>query len=88
MQMLRENQELENELMRVREGNQRAAEILAGPLPPPLPQQRESPPRGPGEEGPPLAVATAGREHPPADPHQPPPEPHPEPPKRPRLDDD
>ncbi len=86
--MLRENQELENELMRVRVGNQRAAGILAGPLPPPLPQQRESPPLGPGGEAPPLAVATAGRERPSADHHQPPPEPHPEPPKRPRLDND
>ena len=82
-QVLHENEELEEELARVRAGNLRAAEILAGPLPPPLPQPQPDRPAG-GD--PPQAVATASGERPPG-PQQPPP-PQPEAPKRPRLDDE
>lgn len=76
LQVLHENEVLEDELARVRAGNLRAAEVLAGPLPPPQPHS-------PAGGNPPPAVAE-GR---PTDPQQPPP-PQPEPPKRPRHDDD
>ena len=78
-QVLQENEQLEAELVRVRGGNLRAAQILAAPL-----LQQDSPERG-GHEGeqPPQTAATGPGGPPLVPPHVPPP-PDPVPPKRPR----
>ena len=78
-QVLQENAQLEAELVRVRGGNLRAAQILAVPL-----LQQDSPDRG-GNEGeqPPQTAATGPGGPPSVSPHVPPP-PDPAPPKRPR----
>ncbi len=82
-QVLQENEQLEEELVRVRGGNLRAAQILAAPL-----LQPESPDRGGGDGGHrPPAVATAPEGSPSVPPQTPPP-PDTVPPKRPRPDDD